>query len=242
MASGVELLAAVPDPTGLAAGELARSQKTRRRILDAGIACLVEEGYKELSTVLVARRAGITRAAMLYHFPSRRDLLVAIVHHVTRRRIENFEAAMRDLPKDRSFRTRVVDAVAMELASPEFRAYAELAAAARSDRQLAEALRPAMAAYDDARAELGRRLFPPGTTEAPDFQLVRDIVRFLSEGLALQEVALLGMRRPRQRLTALRHFLHLLVSTPDGFRLLERAAAEAPAQPPFRRPRWPARS
>ncbi|MFN7176278.1 MAG: TetR/AcrR family transcriptional regulator, partial [Thermaurantiacus sp.] len=77
-------LASVPDPTDLAAGELSRSRTTRKRILDAGIETLVEEGYKGLSTITVARRAGITRAAMLYHFPSRRDLVVAIVRHLTR--------------------------------------------------------------------------------------------------------------------------------------------------------------
>ena len=223
----------IPDPTELAEGELARSRTTRARILDAGIRCLVEEGFKGLSTVTVARRAGITRAAMLYHFPSRNELLVAIIHHITRRRVAYFETAFSALPHDRSFAARALDAVIDELSTPEFLAYAELALAARTNPELAETMRPAMAAYDDARVALGHRFCPSRLTEAPDFGLARDVVRFLCEGIALQFAALRGMRQPGERLAQLRHFLRLLVSSPEGFRLLERTAAEAPGLPPF---------
>jgi AcrR family transcriptional regulator len=226
-------LMSVPDPTELADGELQRSRTTRLRILEAGIACLVAEGYKGLSTVTVARRAGITRAAMLYHFPSRRELIVAIVHHVTRRRTANFEASIAGLPHDDMFGLRALDAVIDELSSPEFLAYAELALAARTNPELAETMQPAMAAYDDARVAVGHRLFPKGMTSEHDFGLARDVVRFLSEGVALQYAALQGMRDPGPRLTALRHFLRLLISSHEGFRLLERTAAELPDAEPF---------
>ncbi len=233
MLSDIPFSDQVPDPCAIAEGELARSRATRRRILDAGIACLVDEGYKGLSTVTVARRAGITRAAMLYHFPNRHELIVAIVRHIVHRRTAYFEATLRSLPKDANFRVRVVDAVIDELSSAEFLAYAELALAARTNPDLSDAMRPAMAAYDDARAALSQRLLPEGMTNAPDFGLARDVVRFLAEGIALQAAALKGMRHPAARLTQLRHFLRLLVSSPEGFRLLERTAAEAAEAEPF---------
>lgn len=226
-------LASVPDPTDLAAGELARSRTTRRRILDAGIETLVEEGYKGLSTITVARRAGITRAAMLYHFPSRRDLVVAIVRHLTRLRATAFEEACRSVPHDRTLAVRMLEAVIAELASPAFIAYGELAVAARTDPEIAAAMQPAMAAYDDARVLAGQRLLPAAIVTAEDFPLARDVVRFLTEGIALQYCALIGMREPGQRLAALRHFLQLLLTSREGFALLERAAREAKTLPPF---------
>jgi AcrR family transcriptional regulator len=226
-------LASVPDPTDLVEGELARSRTTRRRILDAGIETLVEEGYKGLSTITVARRAGITRAAMLYHFPSRRDLVVAIVRHLTRLRATAFEEACREVPHDKALAVRMLDAVIAELGSPAFTAYGELAVAARTDPEIAAAMQPAMAAYDDARVLTGQRLLPERIVNADDFPLARDVVRFLSEGIALQYGALVGMRDPGERLASLRHFVQLLLTTPEGFALLERTAAEAKTLPPF---------
>ncbi|MFN3591033.1 MAG: TetR family transcriptional regulator, partial [Thermaurantiacus sp.] len=188
------------------------------------------------STITVARRAGITRAAMLYHFPSRRDLVVAIVRHLTRLRAAAFEDACRDVPHDRMVAVRMLDAVISELGSPAFVAYGELAVAARTDPEIAAAMQPAMAAYDDARVITGQRLLPRHIVNAEDFPLARDVVRFLSEGVALQYGALVGMRDPGGRLATLRHFLLLLLTSPEGFALLERTAAEAKTLPPFSPP------
>src|ERR1700712_4678532 len=69
-----------------ATGSSTRSQRSagsRLLILDAAVACLVEEGYAGASTLAVQARAGVSRGRLLHHFPSRAELLVAAAGHLS---------------------------------------------------------------------------------------------------------------------------------------------------------------
>ena len=55
---------------------------TRARILDAAVSCLVELGYARTTTLVVQERAGVSRGALLHHFPTRADLLSETVAHL----------------------------------------------------------------------------------------------------------------------------------------------------------------
>ena len=88
----------LPDPTAVGDGELSKSAVTRKRIMEAGVSCLAEDGYAGTTTSTVAARAGLTRAAMLYHFPSRMALIEAVIHYVTRRRIDMYKDTMAEIP------------------------------------------------------------------------------------------------------------------------------------------------
>jgi len=55
----------------------------RARLMDATIECLVERGFGGTSTTLVSELAGVSRGAQLHHFPTKNDLVVAAVEHLT---------------------------------------------------------------------------------------------------------------------------------------------------------------
>jgi AcrR family transcriptional regulator len=59
-----------------------RTEATTLRILDATVECLVELGYSRTSTLVVHERAGVSRGALLHHFPSRAELMAAAVEHM----------------------------------------------------------------------------------------------------------------------------------------------------------------
>src|SRR3954462_11587952 len=60
-----------------------RAADSRVLILDAAVACLVEDGYAGASTLAVQARAGVSRGRLLHHFPSRAELLVAAAGHLS---------------------------------------------------------------------------------------------------------------------------------------------------------------
>jgi AcrR family transcriptional regulator len=64
-----------------------RTAVSRRRILDAALEGLVEAGYAGASTLMVQRRAGMSRGGLLHHFPSKDDLFVAAAQHLARARV-----------------------------------------------------------------------------------------------------------------------------------------------------------
>lgn len=213
----------LPDPAALASGEFNRSRRTRLAILDAGVAVLAKVGYKKLSTTAVAKQAGITRAAMLYHFGSRADLIEAIIRHVTRRRIDMYLDAMKELPHDEDFLGKAVDIAWSQLKTPEFEAYTELSLASRSDPDLRATMEPALDAYDRGRRDAALELFPSYLAENIEFDLRRDVVRFLLEGLA-QQGGLAFNREARK--TAMLSFLKALITTDEGVALLRKVAEE----------------
>jgi len=62
-----------------------RTEETRTRILDAAVHVLSTRGYAGFRTAEVALQAGVSRGALTHHFPSRDELLVAVVADVFRR-------------------------------------------------------------------------------------------------------------------------------------------------------------
>lgn len=128
-------------------------EATHRRILDAAVASLVEAGTAATTTVAVQNRAGVSRGALLHHFPTHAELLAATVDELVRRN----EGAARDAlaahtdivdPIDRATR-----ALADAFAQPAYLAELELWAVARTDQQLRAGLR---AVESRARRDLER--------------------------------------------------------------------------------------
>ncbi len=70
----------------------------RARLLEATVDCLVERGFAGTSTTLVSERAGVSRGAQLHHFPTKNDLVVAAVEHLTEKRGAELAAAAASLP------------------------------------------------------------------------------------------------------------------------------------------------
>lgn len=211
----------LPDPTDIGEGEFAKSRQTRQRIMEAAVACLATRGYASTSTTAVAELAGLTRAAMLYHFPSRMALIEAVIHYVTRKRCEMYSDVMERLDHDESYFEKAIDIAWAQLQSPEFLAFTELSVAARTDPELDAAFTPALLEYDRARRATAQALFPREQVKVPWFDLRRDIVRFLLEGLAQQGGLSFNAER---RKAELRGFLKALAMEPASHTVLEKAA------------------
>ena len=75
-----------------------RSAETRRRLLDATVACLFERGYAGTTTTEIATRAGVSRGAQLHHFPKKDELVVGALEHVFELRLADLSAAIAEPP------------------------------------------------------------------------------------------------------------------------------------------------
>lgn len=65
-----------------------RTEETRRRLLDAAVDVLASKGYAGFRTADVAAIAGVSRGAQTHHFPSKDELVMAVVEHVFQRAAE----------------------------------------------------------------------------------------------------------------------------------------------------------
>ncbi len=125
-------------------------QRSRQRILDAAVDCLVDLGYSGTTTLAVQRRAGVTRGALLHHFPSRDELLIAAVAHLGEAR---FDALVREVDETARNGNRVdaaIEATWESFQGPLFIAATELWLAARTHAEF-------RAVLVQAERQLGKR-------------------------------------------------------------------------------------
>jgi AcrR family transcriptional regulator len=114
----------------------------RARLLEATVELLVEKGYAGTSTTLVSERAGVSRGAQLHHFPTKQDLVVAAVQHVTEVRGAALAAAAENLPTGPKRTRAVLQVLGDHFTSPVFTAALELWVAARTDPDLLAEVAP----------------------------------------------------------------------------------------------------
>ncbi len=119
-----------------------RTRAMRARLLEATIELVIERGFAATSTTVVSERAGVSRGAQLHHFPTKNDLVVAAVEHLTELRGAELEAAFGELPGGAARTQAVLEMLGDHFAGPVFTAALELWVAARTDEQLFAAVAP----------------------------------------------------------------------------------------------------
>lgn len=119
-----------------------RTRLMRLRLMEATVELLVERGFSGTTTTLVSERAGVSRGAQLHHFPTKNDLVVAAVAHITEIRGSELEAAAARLPRGPGRTEAVMHMLGEHFSSPVFTAALELWVAARSDATLLAAVAP----------------------------------------------------------------------------------------------------
>jgi AcrR family transcriptional regulator len=135
-----------------AAARVPQSERTRamrQRLLDATVDCLVDKGWSGTSTTLVSQRAGVSRGAQLHHFPTKADLVLAAVDHLSETRQAEVVERAAALPHGPGRTRALLEVLADLFTGPLFVAALELWVAARTD----PALEPAVV---DLEARFGR--------------------------------------------------------------------------------------
>jgi AcrR family transcriptional regulator len=114
-----------------------RRAATRAALLDAALACLIEDGYANLTTRRVAERAGVSQGAQQHYFASKSEFVAEAMRYAVRqitdevlRRID-----LQDLGNPER-RAAMLDEIWRIHQSPAFKASLELWVASRSDAEL----------------------------------------------------------------------------------------------------------
>ena len=168
----------------------AKSENTRTTILDAAIRCFYERGYNNTTTEKVAREAGVSRGAMLHHFPSRFDLIKAGVNHLHQQRLEQLEEQERQIQEnaEHSLIEEGIDNYWAQLHSPLFTVWNELRVAARTDADLNNILKPAAREFEAKFTKITASVFPD-LALSEEFERANFLSAYLLEGMALNGVS-----------------------------------------------------
>jgi len=180
----------------------ADDSSTRQRLIDAAVACIVEEGFYRASSNRIARRAGVTWGVIQHHFRTREGLLLAVTRSAADHLVSVLEQAdiRGDTPAER------LDALAAVVWShyrrPEFLADMQIMMNLSRDPKTARVTLEALADLNRRMMGLWQRLVdqvleparqPPGLAAA-----LFDILRGVAVGEALLDSMIASRpRRPR---------------------------------------------
>jgi AcrR family transcriptional regulator len=162
-------------------------EATRQRIVDAAVESLIELGVAATSTLQVQRRAGVSRGALLHHFPTREELFGAAVGQLVERNEQAVREELARAPADADPVSRSLRILRAALERASFGAELELWAVARTSRELRTVLRRAEgAARRDMYRVLGE-VVGAEVTASPAYPLVADLTVQLLRGMAISD-------------------------------------------------------
>ncbi|MBR0827697.1 TetR/AcrR family transcriptional regulator [Bradyrhizobium manausense] len=158
----------------------------RQRLLDAAVECLIELGVAGTTTLAVQRRTGVSRGALLHHFPTHAALLAASVAELVKRN-ERAVASSRAVGSELDDPLRAaVSALAYAGRQPAHLAELELWTVSRTDRPLKQALISAERAARGESDRVSADLFKPWAVSHSYDDMVALTQHFV-RGLAVSE-------------------------------------------------------
>jgi len=165
-----------------------KSAETRAKLVEAGVECLVSSGYAGLTTAAVAESCKVSRGTMHHHFATRLELVAAVVEHVFHQRmarfLDDYFSALTDRGDEQMIEV-ACEAHWRSVQTREYAAYLELAAAARTDAELAALFEPASRRYDDVWTREMIEAFPQWRTHWDALKLANDFTLAIHMGLLL---------------------------------------------------------
>lgn len=185
----------LPAPARAPRTQAQRRDETRRSLLDAAVDCLIEDGFAGTTTLAVQRRANVSRGALLHHFPSKAELLVATIAHLAEMRGRDLKQRAASLPTGPKRIEAVLELLWECFTGPLFQVSLELRAAARTDAELRAPLTIAERLVHERILAQAAALFGPEIAGRPGFEPAMDLTLHLMMGAAM--TTLLHTEEPR---------------------------------------------
>lgn len=188
------------------------------RLLQAAVESLYENGYAGTTTQAVQAAAGVSRGALLHHYRSKQELLVAAVAHLAAKRAATLRESVRDRPANAADGglSAWLDDLWESFDSPLFSAVLELWIAARTDASLREALLP----YErDVKASIllhSEATLSVDVLAADDFPQALDMTLLHLRGLALTGIVTRSAGSQAESLAAWKQYLVRRLVTRPG--------------------------
>ncbi|GAB3301018.1 TetR family transcriptional regulator [Epidermidibacterium keratini] len=165
----------------------AQRMATRERIVSAAIDVLRSNGVAATSTLEVQKAAGVSRGALLHHFPTRKDLVRALIDELVRRNEAVVDTALATAAGDDQV-GRAVHALWAAAQAESALLEMDLWHAARSDDELRTALIDAERAAGRDLTRVVARAFGVEYAGNPRLPLVTSMTLALIRGLSTGQV------------------------------------------------------
>jgi AcrR family transcriptional regulator len=182
-----------------------RSQRTRSRLAEAAIECLVESGYRGTTFVEVCRRAGFTRGAAHHHYRDLPALMLDAMRALNGRLADRASPLLGEVD-DMEKRIDVgIDLLWDLFTAREFKAVVEIFVAQSHDSALSQRIRSELSVFREEVEEGFARSFPELVEDGEEALMMMRFAFLVLLGLGLLNATIDSGERAAQ---------------PDGMRAL----------------------
>jgi AcrR family transcriptional regulator len=157
-------------------------------LLKATIEVLIEKGYNGLTTKEVAMRAGLSNGALMHHFSSKAELVIAATAMLYDAMIENGQRVVRTPEALKNpIEGFVTDCLNVYFEWP-FIAAVEIMMVARTDPELMKSLRPILQKYVDSTTTLWLDVFRKTGMPEKKARTVINLAMHFARGLGVNRL------------------------------------------------------
>lgn len=164
-----------------------RSAETRGKLIKTAIDLLYRSGYSATTTVMVAKRAKVSRGAMLHQFRTRVDLLAAVAEHVVAEQQAYRQERLANAGTGLARFTASLDVTWEVHCQPGSIALLEIMMATRSDAALRRRLAPVIKAFQSMRQRAAPLV--AADLRSPDHAMIENLIhlhQMAYRGLAIE--------------------------------------------------------
>jgi AcrR family transcriptional regulator len=163
-----------------------KSSKTRETILEATLDCLADHGYANTTHNLICQKAKVSRGAMLHHYPTTQDLMVAVIDYAFYKHMSTFSQMVSELTDESRLNRNTAIAIDWHLCqSREMLVYLELRVASRTNAELRAIFLPRARHHDLVWKEELLKVFPEWRDDMRKLDLTRRLTRAIIEGMVM---------------------------------------------------------
>lgn len=186
-----------------------RSAETRGAIINAAIEILFVRGHTATTTIEVAARARVSRGAMLHHFPTRVDLLIAVAQHIVTDQREQRSKRGQELGPGLARFYAGADVNWEVQKQPGTIALLEIMMATRSDPQLHKAFAPFIKQMSAMRGQAAKVVAGDiGVTDEATVSTMLYLHQATLRGLAIELICTQDAKRVEEARRLFTHYSH----------------------------------
>lgn len=165
-----------------------RSAETRDKLISVTLDLLGRDGLRATTTSAVTEAAGVSRGALLHHFPTKEDLLKEALRVMLRRETDSIRAMAQDIERGALDPDGFLDALWAKFSGPLFMVTLEYVTAARTDPAIRAALTPVAYEFNVTLDEIWELVFTGSTLPPGERRRALTATLCFLRGLGVQSV------------------------------------------------------
>jgi AcrR family transcriptional regulator len=156
--------------------------------MQATLECILQKGIRATSTVDIAKQAGVSRGALVHHYPTKAILMEAAMEDLLDREVESFrETAKRVEEGTLEFET-LLDILHEHFKGDLFMVTLEFLTAARTDKAVKEVLVPLATHFNESLEAIWEQLVSSVQHNAHENRVALNATLCMMRGMAAQSI------------------------------------------------------